>query len=176
MTVQTRHLVPSTSTGALKTGALNSSLGLILWVGLIVGCGALIGALTGGDGSAWYQSLRMPRFNPPGWIFAPVWTALYALMGVAAWRVWRLGGWGNQRGPLALFLAQLGVNFAWSPIFFGAHQIDLALVDIVVLWVLIVLTIARFAKADAAAAWLLTPYLAWVTFAAVLNLAIARLN
>jgi tryptophan-rich sensory protein len=97
-------------------------------------------------------------------------------MGVAAWLVWREGGWRQQRLPLIVFLVQLTLNFAWSPIFFGLQQITWALVDIVALWLLIVLSIRVFVRVKRLAAWLLAPYLAWVSYATALNGAIAWLN
>jgi tryptophan-rich sensory protein len=126
--------------------------------------------------SAWYLGLNKPAWNPPSFVFAPVWTALYTLMGIAAWRVWRHGGFARQAGPLSLFLVQLGLNGAWSLIFFGAHAPTWALLEIAALWVAIVLTIGAFRRIDAVAASLLLPYLAWVTFATALNAAIVRLN
>lgn len=149
---------------------------LALWIALCVGGGALIGLATQGGDSSWYASLDRPSWTPPAAAFAPVWTMLYAAMGVAAWLVWREGGWRRQRLPLTVFLVQLALNFAWSPIFFRLHQITWALVDIVVLWLLIVMTIRVFVRVNRAAAWLLAPYLAWVSFATALNAAIASMN
>jgi benzodiazapine receptor len=155
---------------------MSPRLGLVGWIALCVGGGALIGVLTSGGDTPWYQSLRKPAWNPPSWIFAPVWTTLYALMGVAAWRIWRLGGWRSHRPALNLFIAQLACNFAWSFLFFSLQQIALAFVDIVALWVLIVATIRRFGAVDRTAAVLLLPYLAWVSFATVLNGTILLMN
>ena len=151
-------------------------LELALWIALCVGGGALIGVATDGGDSPWYASLNKPSWTPPGWVFAPVWTTLYAAMGVGAWLVSREGGWPKQRRPLIVFLAQLTLNFAWSLIFFGLQQITWALVDIVALWLLIVLAIRGFVRVQRAAAWLLAPYLAWVSFATVLNAAIVLRN
>ena len=148
----------------------------VLWVALCVGGGALVGVASVSGDTAWYQSLATPAWNPPSWVFGPVWTALYALMGIAAWRVWRVGGWRRQGAPLRLFLLQLGANFLWSFLFFRFEQPALALVEIVVLWLLIALTVRMFAKVDTTAAWLLAPYLAWVTYASTLNAAIVFLN
>jgi benzodiazapine receptor len=145
------------------------SLGLMAWLAACVGGGALVGAVTAGGESAWYASLDKPPWTPPGWVFAPVWTALYAAMGVAAWLVWRRGSWRAQATPLAAFLVQLALNFAWSLIFFGLQRPGWALADIAALWVLIAVTIRLFARVDRRAAWLLAPYLAWVTFAMALN-------
>ena len=111
-----------------------------MWIGFCTVGGALVGVLTGGGDSAWYLGLRKPAFNPPSWVFAPVWTALYAAMGIAAWRVWRRGGWRLQGRPLTFFVSQLALNWAWSFLFFTLQSPLLALADIVVLWVLIVAT------------------------------------
>ena len=135
-----------------------------------------VGLATAGGDSAWYESLAKPSWTPPDVVFAPVWTALYAAMAVAAWRVWRRGGWLAHRGALALFLSQLVLNFTWSFIFFGAQQIGWALADILTLWILIAMTMRRFAAIDRQASWLMAPYLAWVTFAAALNAEIYRLQ
>jgi tryptophan-rich sensory protein len=150
--------------------------GLAAWLVVCVGGGALVGLATAGGDSAWYESLAKPSWTPPDAVFAPVWTALYAAMAVAAWRVWRRGGWQAHRAALVLFLSQLALNFAWSFIFFGARQIGWALADILVLWILIAMTLGRFTAVDRLAGWLMAPYLAWVTFAAALNAAIYRLQ
>jgi translocator protein len=122
---------------------------------------------------AWYAALRKPRWTPPGWIFAPVWSVLYTAMAVAAWLVWRSAGPGPE---LVLFAVQLALNAAWSWIFFGRHRPGLALADIVALWLAIAATLLAFRHARPLAAWLLVPYLAWVAFAAALNAALWRLN
>jgi tryptophan-rich sensory protein len=124
----------------------------------------------------WYASLRKPSWNPPNWIFGPVWTALYTMMGVAAWLVWKRGGFAEQRRPLGLFLLQLALNAAWTPLFFGMHALGPAFAEIVLLWVTIVATLAAFWPVSRTAACLLAPYLAWVSFAAALNFTLWRLN
>ncbi|MES2568978.1 MAG: TspO/MBR family protein [Verrucomicrobiota bacterium] len=124
----------------------------------------------------WYDSLRKPSWNPPSWIFGPVWTLLYLLMAFAAWRVWRHSGWRQQRGPLTIYLVQLGLNALWTPLFFGLHLPGVALIEIVLMWLAIVATIMAFAKVDRPAAWLLAPYLAWVSFATLLNYSLWQLN
>ncbi len=124
----------------------------------------------------WYASLRKPSWNPPGWIFGPVWTALYAMMAVAAWLVWRRGGFAAQRRPLGWFLAQLALNAAWTPLFFGLHWPGVAFAEIVLLWLAIVATLAAFRRVSRTATLLLVPYLLWVTFATVLNFTLWRLN
>ncbi len=124
----------------------------------------------------WYGTLVKPSFQPPSWLFGPVWTALYLAMAVAAWLVWRKGGWAGQRRALTLFLIQLALNTAWSGIFFGLRSLGPAVVDIVLLWVAILMTMLAFFKVDRLAGWLFVPYLAWVTFASALNFSIWRLN
>ncbi len=124
----------------------------------------------------WYASLNKPTWIPPAWIFGPVWTALYTAMALAAWIVWRRGGWAAQRRPLLLFLAQLVLNALWTPLFFGLHRPGLASAEILLLWLTIAATLVAFRSASRAAIWLLAPYFAWVSFAAVLNLTLWRLN
>jgi benzodiazapine receptor len=125
---------------------------------------------------AWYDGIRKPSWNPPGWIFGPVWSTLYTLMGVAAWRVWRKGGFAGQRHALTLFLVQLSLNALWTPLFFGAHLMGTALAEILCLWIAIFLTTWAFSRADRTAGALLLPYLAWVSFAAFLNFTLWNLN
>lgn len=150
-----------------------SVVGLAVWI-LVAFLPALSGAIAPpGD---WYRTLQKPSWNPPGWLFGPVWTALYASMGVAAWRVWRRGGWRARRGELGWFMAQWVLNGLWSPLFFGWHRPGLALAEILLLWAAIAVTGLRFARVDRAAGLLFLPYLAWVTFAAVLNATLWRLN
>ena len=120
----------------------------------------------------WYQSIAKPSWTPPGWLFGPVWTVLYALMAVAAWRVWRTAPAPARSLALGLMLAQLVLNAAWSPLFFGLRSPALAFVDICALWLALVWTMVAFRRVDAPAGWMLVPYLAWVSFALVLNGAI----
>ena len=124
----------------------------------------------------WYATLRKPSWNPPNWIFGPVWTALYTIMAIAAWLVWKRGGFPGQRLALSLFLAQLLFNALWSPLFFGLRHPGLAFADIVLLWLALLGTVAAFWRARPIAGALLLPYLAWVTFASALNFALWRLN
>lgn len=146
---------------------------LLAWLVVSFAAAAIGGFFRPG---AWYAALAKPAWHPPAWVFAPVWTALYASMGVAAWMVWRQGGFAVQRVPLTFFLAQLLLNALWSPLFFGWHKIGLALAEIVLLWCCVLATVTAFWKARRAAGALLLPYLAWVSFAVLLNLAIWRLN
>ena len=124
---------------------------------------------------AWYAALAKPSWTPPGWLFAPVWSVLYLAIGVAGWLVWRAGGRGAVV-PLAIWLAQLAANAAWSWLFFGRHRPGGALADIAVLLVLILAFIVAARPWSRGAAWLFVPYAAWVLFAASLNAAIVRLN
>jgi tryptophan-rich sensory protein len=148
-------------------------LGLFGWLALSFSAAAIGGRFMPGG---WYASLNKPSWNPPGWVFGPVWTALYTMMAVAAWLVWRRGGWSAQRRALTLFLVQLALNAAWSPLFFGLRRPGIAFAEIVLLWVAIAATLAAFRPVNRAAAWLLAPYLTWVSFAAALNFTLWRLN
>ena len=147
--------------------------------GFIAAClaaGAVGSLLSGSEPGAWYAGLRKPAFNPPGWVFGPVWTVLYVCMAVAAWLVWRCRAAPGRGRALGLFGAQLALNAAWTGLFFGLRSPGLALAEIVALLVLIAWTAWAFRGVRRAAGWLMAPYLAWVAFAAVLNLALWRLN
>lgn len=124
----------------------------------------------------WYASLDKPSWNPPNWLFGPVWSSLYTMMAVSAWLVWRRGGFAAKGTPLRIFLLQLVLNAAWTPLFFGLHFIGAALAEIILLWLAILLTFIAFLRADKLSAWLLVPYFGWVSFATVLNFALWRLN
>lgn len=124
----------------------------------------------------WYRRLNKPAWNPPSSIFAPVWTILYLLMAAAAWLVWRRHGLGGALVPLILFVAQLLLNAGWTWLFFGRHRIRGALIDIAILWVAILTTLISFWRLEPLAGILLLPYLAWVSFAAVLNWTIWQMN
>ena len=127
--------------------------------------------------SDWYANLNKPCFNPPGWVFGPVWTVLYVLMAVSAGLVWHKELAGPiVRMALALYLLQLVLNGLWMPLFFGAKMPLLAFIDIVLLWAAIILTILVFVKVSRYAGLLMLPYLAWTTFAAVLNFSLWYLN
>ena len=147
--------------------------GLGAWLLLTFLAPALGAAFMPGE---WYAALSKPSWNPPNWIFGPVWTALYVMMATAAWLVWRRGGFPARRGPLGLFLVQLACNAAWTPLFFGLKNPALACADIVLLWLAILGTLAAFWRVNRFAGALLAPYLAWVSFAAVLNFTLWRLN
>jgi benzodiazapine receptor len=151
-------------------------LGLVLFVALCLGIGALGAALSATSVETWYAGLAKPSFNPPNEAFGPVWTGLYLLMSVAAWRVWRGADRDTARGPLTLFALQLALNLAWSVVFFGLQKIGAAVATIVVLDVAVLMTALAFRTVDRLAALLMAPYLAWVAFATVLNVAVWRLN
>jgi translocator protein len=138
-----------------------------------------IGSLAGvsGDSMSWYSTIEKQFFTPPGWVFGPVWTILYLLMGVAAFLVWQKGlDRGTVRVALVWFLVQLVLNALWSPVFFGLHRIDLALLVVVLLWAAILVTIYYFFRVSPPAGLLLVPYWLWVSFATVLNASIWWLN
>jgi benzodiazapine receptor len=137
-----------------------------------------IGALfTTSSIPTWYATLNKPSFTPPSWIFGPVWTVLYLMMGIAAFLVWRKGLNDPQvKTALIIFVVQLALNALWSFLFFGLRSPLAGLVDIVLLWVFIMLTIVLFIRISTIAGLLLIPYLLWVSFATVLNFAIWRLN
>ena len=137
--------------------------------------GGLGGYLTASSIGSWYSTLNKPPGTPPNWLFGPVWTALYLMIGTSFALIWHQKSLGKNR-LTALFLTQLILNLAWTPIFFGAHQIALALLVIVLLWISILLTIRAFAKQSKPAAYLLVPYLIWVTYATYLNAGHAYLN
>ncbi len=153
-----------------------SLAGLAGFVALGLAVGAVGGVVTQTTVGGWYQTLAKPPFNPPDSVFAPVWTTLFVLMSVAAWRVWRLGGWRRRRGDLTLYFIQLGLNVIWSVLFFGLRAPGWALVEIMVLLAAITWTTIRFARRDRWAGVLMAPYVLWVAFAVVLNGAIWRLN
>lgn len=144
---------------------------------VIVALGALSGTAGAGGDSAWFQSLDKPVFNPPSWVFGPVWTVLYVLMGIAAFLVLREGlDRRDVRLALGLFVVQLGLNLTWTPVFFGAQELGWALVVIVAMLIAIAATIWRFFAVRRLAGWLLMPYIAWVSFATVLNASLWAMN
>ena len=150
-------------------------IGLAGWL-LLGFAAAAIGAVASAQAATFYQQLAQPAWAPPSSVFGPVWSVLYALMGIAAWLVWREGGWRRQRGVLSLFVIQLAINALWSWLFFAWHHGALAFADIVLLWLLIVATTVGFWRMRPLAGALLLPYLAWVSFATALNFAVWQLN
>lgn len=157
----------------LQQGRKRSALALAGWLALSFTAAAMGGLFQPGE---WYANLRKPAWNPPNWIFGPVWTALYGMMAVAAWLVWRRRGFAGQRVALSFFLLQWFFNALWSPLFFGLRTSVLALLDITLLWLALLATVVTFGKVHIVAGGLLLPYLAWVTFASALNLSLCRLN
>ena len=146
---------------------------LLTFIMFALGVG-LLGASITELNVRWYASLAKPSFTPPNWLFGPVWATLYVLIGISAWRIWRLKG--LRSTPLAFWWGQLAFNFGWSLIFFGLHSIVGALVEIAILLLLIVRAIIGFSAVDRIAGFLLWPYFCWTAFAALLNVAIWRLN
>lgn len=150
------------------------SLAGMLVVTLLVG--AVGSYVTAPAIPTWYAGLVRPSIAPPNWVFGPVWTTLFLMMAVAAWLVWRLPPSSKRRTALVLFALQLGLNMAWSLLFFGLGRIELALIEVVVLLTAIVATAVAYAGLSRPAALLMLPYIAWVSFAAVLNFEFWRLN
>jgi len=152
---------------------------LLLSIIVCLGVGGAASWVTAESVRTWYPTLVKPDWTPPGWLFGPVWTLLYIAMGVALWRVWRASREvGSRDGRLAitLFVVQLALNGVWSFVFFGGRQPGWAAIEIVALWIAIVATLLAFLRIDRLAAGLLAPYLAWVSYAAALNLAIWSMN
>ena len=158
------------------TRNVKNALGLTVALLACYGAAAVGGLFTSGSVRHWYPTLATPSWNPPAWVFGPVWTVLYGMMAVSVWLVWLKPRRPHAVAPIALFALQLAFNAAWSPLFFGLHRVGLAFADIVLLWTVLVVTVQVFLKQRLAAGLLLVPYLLWVSFAAVLNFAIWRLN
>ena len=151
-------------------------VGLAGWLFLVFAAAA-VGAVASTEAGSFYAQLIRPRWAPPAWLFGPVWSVLYLLMGIAAWLVWRVHGIYKARAACIVFVAQLITNALWTWLFFAWRQGGLAFAEIILLWSLIVITFISFWRLRArTAAILLMPYLAWVTFAAVLNFSIWQLN
>ena len=154
----------------------NPWIGLIVLLVLCFAVAAVGGLATTPNIPNWYASLAKPSWTPPDWIFGPVWSVLYLSMAVAAWLVWRQAGLAGAAVPMALFGIQLLLNTLWSWLFFGLHSPSAALVDIILLWTAIAATMVAFWRRSMVAGIIFLPYLVWVSFASVLNLAIWRLN
>ncbi len=157
-------------------GRVRDALALLVSVALCFAVSGLGGLITAQSVGTWYQDLAKPAFNPPDWLFAPVWTTLYLLMAVSAWRVWRQAGLRGGRTALVAFGVQLALNLVWSTAFFGLRMPGAALVVVLLLLAAIAVTLRLFWTADRTAGLLLVPLLAWVGFATVLNAAIWWLN
>jgi translocator protein len=149
---------------------------LLIFIAVCLGAGALGSITTTAEIKGWYKTIEKPLWNPPDYVFGPVWTTLYVMMGVAAWFVWKSGSANSAILPLVIFGIQLILNVAWSWIFFGMHEIGWAFVEIVVLWLAIAATTAVFFHRSQIAGLLMVPYLLWVSFASILNFAIWQLN
>ena len=149
---------------------------LVTFILVCEGVGLLGGLWTAPEIRSWYRSLTKPSFNPPSWIFGPVWTTLYLLMAIAAWLVFNAAPSSARTLGLSLFIFQLALNLAWSWIFFRKHAIGAAAVEVATLWCSIGATTIAFSQVSAAAASLMVPYWAWVTFASILNATIWRMN
>lgn len=148
---------------------------LLLSIGLCFGAGIVGSFFTVSAIPTWYATLNKPSFSPPNWVFGPVWTVLYILMGISLYLVWISKSKAKQHA-LNLFFVQLGLNALWSIVFFGLHSPFLALLTIIVLWAMIILTMRAFLKINKISGWLLVPYLVWVSFATYLNYSIWALN
>lgn len=150
---------------------------LVVSIVLPLAVGAVAGMFTASEINGWFQTIEKPAWQPPNWVFGPVWTVLYILMGVALYLVWKKDApKGVRRMAITLWIIQLVFNFLWSFIFFKEHQLDWALAEILVLWFFILLTILYFARISKVAAWLMVPYISWVSFASLLTFTIYELN
>ena len=150
---------------------------LAISIALPLTVGAVAGLFTRPEIDNWYKTIEKPEWQPPNWVFGPVWTLLYIMMGIALYLVWLSDApVQKKRTAITLWVIQLVFNFFWSYIFFRKHQLDWALGEIIVLWVFILLTIFSFARINKLAAWLLVPYISWVSFASILTYTIYQLN
>lgn len=156
---------------------INNTFKLIIAIVVSESAGIIGSIFTIPSISSWYAGLIKPDFAPPNWVFGPVWTTLFALMGIATFLIWR-EGWNRKDVKIALgvFIVQLVLNTFWSVIFFGLQNPGAAFVEIIFLWLAILATIIVFAKISKPAAWLLVPYILWVSFAGYLNYSIWILN
>jgi translocator protein len=145
---------------------------LIASIGICLLAGAIGSIFTSKSVSTWYSTINRPSFNPPNWLFGPVWTILFILMGIALYFVWTLG----DKQAMIVFAVQLLLNILWSALFFGLKAPFYAFLEIIILWAAILMTIFVFYRVSPKAAYLLVPYILWVSFAAILNFSIWRLN
>lgn len=154
----------------------NNWLALVIAIIIPLAIGGTAALFTVPNIQGWYQGLNKPSFNPPNWIFAPVWNTLYILMGIASYLVWRERKLKNVTPAISVYFIQLILNFFWSLIFFELHQPGFAFIEVLILWLFIFFTIISFSRINKTAAWLLVPYISWVSFASILNYEIWRLN
>jgi benzodiazapine receptor len=155
---------------------INNTGKLIAAVAICQAAGGLGAIATAPKITSWYANLIKPEFSPPNWLFGPVWTILYLLMGIALFLVWKERKSKEKRRAVGVFVVQLGLNILWSFLFFGMENPGAALVEIILMWMAIAATISEFGKINKTAGWLLVPYLLWVSFATVLNGAVYWLN
>lgn len=160
---------------APAASARTSALALAGFLALTFAVAALGGLATASGVGSWYQGLAKPAFTPPDWIFGPVWSAIYFMIAVAGWRVWRRAGF-TDRAAFAAYGCQLALNLLWSVLFFALKLVGAAFLELVALWIAIAATLVLFWRVDRPAGLLFVPYLAWVSFAGALNAAIWRLN
>lgn len=163
-------------TNTPRTNHRTRVFALIAFMVLCLIISAFGGAVTATSVNDWYAALNKPFFNPPDWLFAPVWTVIYFMIAFSGWRVWLKTGIANAKGPFGLYAAQLALNLAWSFMFFGAQSPILGLIDVVILLAVIIANMIAFWKIDRLAGSLLVPYALWVAFATLLNAAIWHLN
>ena len=146
---------------------------LVVCLAIVFAAGMIGTPFTVKATKTWYLEVSKPAWTPPNWVFAPVWTALYAMMAVAAWLVWRQGGFAEHPWALGLFCVQLALNASWTPVFFGLRAFGAAFGIIALMWVAILATMIAFFRVSVPAGWLMAPYLGWVGYASTLNYAIA---
>jgi benzodiazapine receptor len=170
-----RPLCPRNPMSHTPTSTSHQVIGLVGWLFASFVTGALVG-FASINASGFYGQLVQPAWAPPAWLFGPVWSVLFVLMGISAWLVWRQHGFGGAGAALKLYGAQLVANALWTWLFFAWRLGDVAFAEIALLWLLIAATIVLFWRLHRLAALLLVPYLAWVSFAAALNFSLLRLN
>jgi tryptophan-rich sensory protein len=154
----------------------NQILKLVASLLLPLGIGGIAGIFTTDAIPGWYATLHQPSFNPPNWVFGPVWTTLYIIMGISLFLIWKLPASRERNQAILIFMVQLLLNFCWSFFFFYFKMIGLALIDILALWIMILIMLVSFYKLKPIAAYINIPYLLWVTFATALNIAYFFLN
>lgn len=154
----------------------NQIIKLVASISLPLSIGAIAGLFTARAIPEWYASLNQPSFNPPNWVFGPVWTTLYIILGISFFMIWKMEAGKQRNQAILIFMVQLLLNFSWSFFFFYFKMIGVALIDIVALWIMIVVMLVRFYRLKPQAAYINIPYLLWVSFATVLNGAYFFLN
>ena len=156
---------------------MNNTLKLIISIIIPLAIGALSSYFTIPGVNSWYQTINKPSWNPPNWIFPPVWTLLFVMMGISLFLVWKNNAAVRvKKMAIMIFSIQLLLNILWSYVFFKQHTMGWALAEIIILWIAILLTIFAFGKISSLAAWLLVPYISWVSFAAILNYTFWKIN